>query len=183
VNAEPPSAFQLMKVVSLAQETLQRLREEDGLVLDSAAEVLAALNGEGVDARTILQKSVRAARAANLWGDLQDKLIADLRSRRERAKREEAAWRRTVAAIMETILPADAAGKRQYRDPEFTLSLAPKDGKVVITDEAALPPEMVKEKVVKSPDIDAIEAALARGADVTGAHLDNGSVLLTIRSK
>lgn len=50
--------------------------------------------------------------------------------------------------------------------------------KVVITDEALLPPKYIKEKVSKSPDKTLLKSALKNGSVIQGAYLDNGSITL-----
>lgn len=178
-----PSAWQLQKVVALAQSTIARLRDEDGLVIKTTPDALAALADEGVDAQAVLVRAVRAALDAKALGAAQDQRMADLAARRARSKAEEAAWRTTIAAMMEVILPVDKKGNRSLVDAEFTLTLAAGKPSVIITDDMLIPRRLIEVTTLRKPDKGAIRTALHAGEDVPGACLGNGNSTLTIRSK
>lgn len=94
----------------------------------------------------------------------------------ERARRFDARAARLKGVVMACM---DAMGWRKREWAEATVSLrAPQLG-VLITDEAALPEELVRVKV--EPDKAAIKALLQQGVVVPGAVLANGMPSLIIK--
>jgi Siphovirus Gp157 len=189
-----PSAYQLEKIVSLAQQTVESLRTEHGLVLDDDESLLAALAEENVPVERIITLLVRAALDSKAMGVAADARLFDLRQRRKRFQRAEAAYRKTVQDVLESL------GLTKFSDPEFTLSLGAGQSKVIVTeiDPWRLPDEWVTVETTRTPDkariktaLEArraeINAALERGAGVPpeleGAILSNGSAVLTVRTK
>lgn len=102
--------------------------------------------------------------------------IADLQARQSRIDARVEKKRSVVAAAME------AAGVRKIEEAAFTISLRNNPGKLIVTDEAAIPTEYWREKITRSIDKKSLADALAAGS-VPGADLSNGSVSLTIRTK
>jgi hypothetical protein len=68
---------------------------------------------------------------------------------------------------------------RRLEGPTFTALVKPGQAKVLVTDEASLPPAFVRTKT--EPDKTAIKRELTRGGDVPGALLSNGDDYLEIR--
>jgi hypothetical protein len=73
------------------------------------------------------------------------------------------------------------AGLRRVVLPEATLSIRAGQPRVIITDEAALPPDCVR--VRTEPDKVAIKDRLMRGEPVPGATLSNSESVLSVRTK
>jgi Siphovirus Gp157 len=99
---------------------------------------------------------------------------------RQRLKRMEGAIERKrefVADIMET------AGIKKLRMPQAGVSLTPRPPKVLISDEAALPPMYfaIPDPPAPRPDKRMIAEALKAGATVPGATLSNSRPTITIR--
>jgi hypothetical protein len=189
-----PSAYQLEKIVSLAQQTVESLRTEHGLVLDDDESLLAALADENVPVERIITLLVRAALDSKAMGVAADARLFDLRQRRERFQRAEAAYRKTVQDVLESL------GLKKFVDPEFTLSLGAGQSKVIVTetDPRRLPDEWVTIVTTRTPDKARIKTALEeRRAEINaalehgeeappeleGAILSNGSAVLTVRTK
>lgn len=113
-----------------------------------------------------------------------DKLLAaSLKERigamQERLARLSDREKRKRTIIAETM---ESAGLKKIEAASVTLSIRPSPAAVVITDEAAIPAEFWREKITKSPDKTAIKDALAKG-EVPGAHLSNGGISLSARTK
>lgn len=176
-EVRPVSGYHLQKVIALAQETISRLRSEDGLVIETEAEIATALADEGVQVEDVLRQLVRAALDAKAKGVAADARVADLRARRERFKRQEEAYRATVLAAM------DALGMSKFSDPEFTLSISAGKPKLQIIDDAIIPDRYTEMIMTTSPDKAAIKAALERGEEVPGATMSNGAAVLTVRTR
>jgi hypothetical protein len=185
MSTTAPTAYALQGVVSAAMQTLEMLRTEHGQVIADDAELLASLAEENVPVAHILTLLVRSSQDDKAIGAALDARIADMRQRRERFKRGEEAKRSLIAQVM------DAVGLKSVKEPEFTLSLSAGKPKVIITDEAALPDDMVKIETVRTPDKAAIlKALLGTGQPdvefaevIPGAVLSNGGSVLTVRSK
>ena len=103
------------------------------------------------------------------------KLAAD---KRERAVRfgQRALKRREAALVL-----LQAAGLKKLEQPDFTASVAQGRGKVVITDEAALPDQFFR--VSRAPNKTAVSDALKDGQTVPGALMSNGEPTLTVRTR
>lgn len=172
-----PSAWQLQRVVAMAQATVVSLREDDGLIIETDDEVMTALSEEGVDVADVLRRLVQASLQAKADAAAAKQRITDLQMRRERFVRQEDAYRATVAAVMEAL------NLTSFRDPEFTLSLRAGQPKVLITDAGKIPPQLIEVSVIRTPDKAAIRTALDNGEDVPGASLSNGSTILTVNTK
>lgn len=85
------------------------------------------------------------------------------------------------AEMIRTAIGAamDQAGLRKVEAPLATVSVRKVPPKVLVTEEADLPPSYLKTKV--EPDLKAIGEALKDGTDVPGATLSNGSETISIR--
>lgn len=101
--------------------------------------------------------------------------IDRLESRKGRAERRAETIRAAIEQALITV------GLDTVKTPTKTLSITRRPGKPVIVDEAAIPAEFWTPQPPKL-DRKALGKALAE-QDVPGAHLSNGSVSLTIRSK
>lgn len=99
--------------------------------------------------------------------------IERLSERRKRFDRRADALRSLAYRIMA------AADLTKVTLPEATLSLLRPPPKVVITDEAAIPPAYLRTMV--QPDKIAISKALKSGEPVAGAALSNGEPALSVR--
>ena len=73
------------------------------------------------------------------------------------------------------------AGLRRVVLPEATLSIRAGVPRVIITDEAALPPDCIRTQT--EPDKVAIKERLARGEHVPGAEMSNAEPMLAVRTK
>lgn len=101
--------------------------------------------------------------------------IETLASRKERADRRKDTIRAAIEQAMVLV------GLDTFKSATKTLSITRRKGTAVIVDEAAIPAEFWQPQPPKL-DKKALNEAVAE-RDVPGAHLSNGSVSLTIRSK
>lgn len=172
-----PSNFSVQKAVSLAQMTIAKLRDEDGLVIETDEELSAALADENASLDTILQRLVSAALDAKANKDAADERLGALAARKNRYARHEKAYRDTLLSVMEAV------GQRKFSCVEASLSVSDGKPKVQIIDQTLLPASLVREELSYVPDNALIKAALERGEEINGAVLSNGPPVLTLRSK
>lgn len=171
-----PSAYVLQRVISEAQQALVSLRDDHGVILDGPQDVLDALADEGIDAAGLLRRLGQAALDAKAYAAAAEDRISDLEARRDRFKRQEAKYRELLLMAMMAL------GMNRFPSAEFNLSVSSGRPRVVITDEAALPDDLVTVKVIRTPDKTAIKSALEIG-EVPGAILSNAVPVLTVRAK
>lgn len=101
--------------------------------------------------------------------------LQDLRDRQARFKRRADARKGIVQKALEH------ADIRSLERPAFTVSLRASKPCVNITDETALPDNLVRVK--REPNKPAIAKALQAGKTVLGAHLSNGGQTISVRTK
>lgn len=170
-----------MEVIALAQATLDRLREDDGLVLETEDELRGALADEGVTIDDVLSWLGRAALDARAYKEMIEQRMAALELRHARAEGHHETLRATLFQAMQAL------GLPSFRDAEFNASISSGKTKVFVTDIEALPTHCVHHKVVKTPDLGAIREAIADsaacGKELRGATLSNAQPILTIRTR
>jgi hypothetical protein len=151
-----------------------------------AVRALAAeLQGEDLDIsvesetefKTAVEQVLGAIRDAET---LRDAALARARDIEARA----AAFDRRAERLRDVLLGAMAtAGQRKLVLAEGTLSVCDAAPTAVITDEAALPPELVTSKTTTRPDLREITRRLRVGQEVSGAALRNMPPKLVVRTK
>lgn len=102
-------------------------------------------------------------------------LIREVKERQQRFERRSDALRDMAFKLM------NAADVRKLELAQATLSIRAGQPRVIITDEARLPPDCVRIK--REPDKIAIKEHLARGEHVDGAELSNAEPALAVRIK
>lgn len=107
-----------------------------------------------------------------------DALKAQTEARRERKSRIETRIEARKAAIV-TLM--DCARLTKLMLPEATVSLRTLLPRPKVADEALLPEAFTI--IVRKPDTEAIAVAVAKGENIPGVILTNGSASLTIRRK
>jgi hypothetical protein len=89
---------------------------------------------------------------------------------------------RGVEALRSLVFKIMSAGDLKKAElPEATLSIRNGTPRVIVTDEAVLPPDCIRMTV--SPDKTVIKEKLTAGQSVPGAELSNGEPSLAIRIK
>jgi hypothetical protein len=173
-ETRPPSAFQLERVVSLAMQTLEMLRTEAGLVLDTDDELFAALADENVPVKNIIRLLISSSLDDKAMRIAADQRIADIRQRRERFQRNEQTKRTIALQIMQAIKVT------KFVDAEFTLSVGNGEGqaKVLVIDGAPVPDEFT----TRTPSLTALKAALNLGP-MPCAVFSLPTPTLTVRSR
>lgn len=104
-----------------------------------------------------------------------EKRMADNLARRNRYDRRVEAMRSLAFKLLQQ------AGLKKLELTESTLSIRAGTPRVIITDEAQLPPDCVR--VRTEPDRMAIKERLARGETVAGAEMSNAEPVLSVRVK
>jgi len=143
---------------------------EDGdeqLLLDS-------LEGE-TDFHRFLAAVVRRICEAEACAEGIGDLIREVRERQARFEQRSDAFRGMAFKLM------IAAEVRKVELPQATLSIRVGTPKVIVTDEAALPPDCIRIK--REPDKIALKEHLMRGEQIAGAELSNAEPVLALRIK
>ncbi|MDR3533988.1 MAG: siphovirus Gp157 family protein [Rhodopila sp.] len=167
---DAPSGWKISQALSAWQSARAQL-----LADDPDADVDSILGAEAEDVDLIKSGLLSAAQ----WNATQAKAVAsmieDLDTRRHRFLAREREAKGTLFAVM------TALDERKFVAPHGTVSIRAGTPSLVITDEAAIPPEYLRTTV--TPDKAAILADLKQGVVIEGAMLSNGSPSLAIRSK
>lgn len=172
-----PSAFTLQRVISEAMSALDALRSEQGQVIETEDEILTSLQEEGIDLNTVLDRLIRAALDAKAAAAAATLRMDDLQVRKTRFQRREETCRQTLLAVMQAV------ELRKFATPEASLTITDGRPKVIITDEAQLPPSVIKTVVTRTPDKGAILSALRIGDIIPGAVLGNAPPVLRVLTK
>jgi hypothetical protein len=135
---------------------------------------LGALTEEMADVEAACRALVRHTQDAQDLADAARKRAAEATERARRYEARAARYKGLVLAAM------DAVGWRKREWPEATVSLRAPQAAVVITDETVLPERFIR--VTRTPDKEALRAALKDGEVIDGAALANGSPSLQLRS-
>jgi hypothetical protein len=137
---------------------------------------LSCLEGE-----TELNEIVSALLAQNEddEGDVA-KVKEQINTRRERVTRLESRIEARRNAIVSLL---DCAQLTKLPLPEATVSVRTLQPRPKVVDAAQLPSAFTIEEIVRKPDIEAIEAAMERGASIPGVVMTNGGASLSVRRK
>jgi hypothetical protein len=156
--------------VRIAVEVVERIRMAG--IADDDPDFEALVSSE-CDTLERLRSVVKAMRYAEAMAEGCATHIALIRERQSRFESKAEKLKRIVFwALQELRL-------RRLEGPTFTALVKPGQAKVLITDEAVLPPAFVRTKT--EPDKTAIKRELMRGGDVPGALLSNSENYLEIR--
>jgi len=101
--------------------------------------------------------------------------MSDLKARRERFEQRCNAMRGLAHKVL------DWAGLRKFEVARATFSIRAGVPRVLITDEARLPPDCIRTRT--EPDKLKIKEHLARGEPVPGAELSNSEPVISVRIK
>ncbi len=167
------NSYAIAQTLSAVRATVARLQAENP---DTDADALLALvETEEPDFGAVITALCRAADEAAADRDTVTERIRVLQERSKRHDSRVEAFRALIFAAL------DAAGQTKWKSPEFTVSITPGRPGVVITDPAAIPDDFVR--VRREPDKTAIDAAIASGATVPGAELQNSMPTLRVLTK
>lgn len=144
-------------------------RDDEDVFIDT-------LDGE-TDAIAILDREIAAEQFDRAMVDAIEQQVATLKVRHDRIEARAQA-RRTVQRMI-----LQAMDMRKVERPLATLSLVSGRVSVRITDEAAIPTQLLTVKTVTAPDKAAIKAQIEAGETVPGAELVRGDETLSVRVK
>lgn len=161
---------------------------------DAARDLIQALrnSGEGDDAELVAdtiegETNLREAIGVALeeideWTILHDGLEAKIARDQSRLSIIDKRVERVRAAIERALIASELPLPLQL--PTATITLSKRKPQPIIDDEALIPSRFFTQPEPPAPKLDkkALAAALAEGT-LPGAHLDNGSVSLTVRRK
>ena len=144
---------------------LAELLESEEVTPEEVADTFAAIEdaaGAKIDAiGWLFRNQMRMAEALKA----QEAEFAQMRKRKERA------MERLKGLCLTYLTLTD---KRQAAGDLFTIKRRKNPARVIVSDEAAVPREFIREKVTTSVDKTAIKKALNAGQAVTGAFLEQG---------
>lgn len=155
----------LRRQIEALKAAYPELAEDETLLAD-------VLEGE-TELNDILSFLVRQANETEAISDGLGEYAKALAARRARLERRV----QSIRALMMSAM--DAAGIKKATLPEATLSISAGRPRLVIDDEAMLPPAYVL--TVTQPNKDAIKEALAANLDVPGAHMSNSEPSIRVR--
>lgn len=153
---------------------IARLLLEHPEVSEDAQLLSDSIEGE-TDLHEVLTRLVRQERDAAAFSEAIKAQEEVLAGRRARFVRRQQLARELMLSLME------AGSQQKVMLPEATISITNGRLKTVVTDEAAIPPGYFKVK--RTPDLTRIGEALSSGVNIPGAHLSNGGISLTIRTR
>ena len=161
----------------LETEAARRLRDQLTEIYGDDPELIAGMvEGETGLNRLIDLASKEMLTMKGLATGLSD-VIGIMELRMERYRKKELAIKCAIEAAM-------LAGEiKNMVLPHITLTISKGQRQVVITDEKALPAELMHPPIPPRPDLKAIKAALKAGEIVPGAELGNAIPFLTTRTK
>lgn len=120
---------------------------------------------------------LREARDREALAGAQHAIVERIQARQRRFMEGAVALR---AAALNAMQEAGMARLPPEAMPEATVTVQQGQPKVIVTDEALLPPDMVI--VSRRPSLKAIAAALKAGQTIAGAELGNSAPFITIRT-
>lgn len=153
----------------LREELLRRfpsLAEDEQALLDT-------LDGESDFDRQVLAVLRSADNDAMLAAGIEARLD-ELQARKVRLEERTQNKRAAILHAMQ------AAGRKKVELPDATVSIRATPPSVIITDEAAVPPDYFTPQPPKLPK-SAVKDALQGGKEVPGAMLSNGGASLSVR--
>ena len=170
-----PSAVTIERVMAAWQRTRDGLAADEMLASDEAMVTVEMTTEAELDVDTVLKRIVTAMLFASLRETEAGKQEKAMQARKARYKtRKELLRRELLDILLETK-------RRRFVAPEGTVGTKRIPGSVVITDEELIPDEYVTEKVVRTPNKEALHADLAEGVVIAGAAMSNGGWGLTWR--
>lgn len=155
----------LVRHISVLKSEFPTLADDEDLLKDT-------LEGE-TSFNEIMEKLVFQVREQDMLAEALAARIGMLRERQTRHTTRMNFYRALILKLMTT------AGLDKHKATEGNISVVNSPDKVIITDEAAIPDELMRIK--KEPDKTAIKKALQSGKKVSGASMSNGGITLMIR--
>lgn len=155
---------EMMEVRDLATNTdlppeamIDTLDGIEGMFNDKALKVVQVLNNGDSDVAALKAEAQRLLDRAKVISNGQDRLREYLRMNME------------------------ATEIKKIESPFFTITLIQGRDMAVIDDEKSVPDEYVNVKTVVAPDKRAILAALKKGVDIDGAHIEKSKSSIRIK--
>lgn len=155
---------EMMEVRDLATNTdlppeamIDTLDGIEGMFNDKALKVVQVLNNGDSDVAALKAEAQRLLDRAKVISNGQDRLKEYLRMNME------------------------ATEIKKIESPFFTITLTQGRDMAVIDDEKSVPDEYVNVKTVVAPDKRAILAALKKGVDIDGAHIEKSKSSIRIK--
>lgn len=158
-----------ISLIAAMAEILAPYADDEDLYLDT-------LDGE-TDILDILDSELLAMQSDSALAESIKTMESTLRERRSRIELRAEAHKANLKLIL-----SHAKIKKADR-PLATVSIRPGSLSVSITSEADIPSQLMREKITRSPDKDAIKAQIEAGEVVPGAILARGDDTVSVRTK
>lgn len=175
VPTAPPSPFKMQQAMTILAGLRDTLLAIDPTIADDPRLFADMLEGEGGDAVAVIERVIRASIDADCMAEAAKLRKQDIAERQTRYERRCAALRKVAFDVLEAL------GLPRLEREDFTASVGDRAGKVIITDEKALPKAFTRTTI--EPDKTLIAAELKAGRRVRGAVLSNPERGLTIRTR
>lgn len=172
---KPPSPRQISDAYAVLLQAREKLLAIDPSMPESDPTLFGdMLDGESGDAISALDRLILCAIEAEDLASQAHLRAQEIAERKARYKKRSEALRDTAFQLMAAL------ELRRRETGQFTASVRSTPPKVVITDETALPPAMVRTRT--EPDKLLIAAALKAGGEVPGAAMSNSGETLAVRT-
>jgi Gp157 protein len=171
---KPPSPRQLSDAYAVLLQAKERLQAIDPAITEDERLFGDMLDGESGDAIGALDRLIACAIEAEDFAAQAHVRAQEIAERKARYQKRSVALRETAFQLMQAL------ELRRRETGQFTASVRSTPPKVLITDETALPPALVRTRT--EPDKLLIAAALKSGGEVPGATLSNATESLAIRT-
>lgn len=173
------SPHRLMAAMVTLRDRRAAMLEADPDLADDENDLMDALqtdSREEAKAMEVIYSLCRAALLLRHRADRADDMLKNLKARRDRYEDRYEKLRDLLQDVMTTI------GEKRLVQPDFTVTRKATLPKVIITDEAKLPHQYVRTKVVTTPDKAALRAAMLEdGEIIAGCVMGNAGETLLIR--
>lgn len=157
-----------LALIEAVSAELADFREDDQAFWDS-------LDGE-TDVLDVLDYLIEGTLEDAAMVEAIEARMAEIAARKLRVQERGKARRRAIARILQ------ATGMKKAERPLATISLRAPSARVEV-DEAELPSQLMREKIMRQPDLVAIRAQLDQGETVPGARLVYGDAGIQMRVK
>lgn len=161
----------LYEITAEAKE-LERLAEDHDLSAEDIRDTLEGIHME------FEEKAIQVANFLLNMDPYEQGLDAEIKRLQSKKKALQNRRESVKDYLRENML---ACGISKIECPVFTIRIKPAQPVVIVDDEQALPDEYVSVKTTIAADKNALKKALKEGAEIAGAHLEEGKAPLEIK--
>jgi hypothetical protein len=171
-----PSAWAVEQAMAALLQARERLLAEAPDITEDEKLLLDSIEGEADgDPFAVIDRLVAAAIHAADMAEIAHVRATELAERKARFKRRNEQLR---AILLDMISALDI---KRIERPTYTASIGQGPAKVIVTDDTALPNNLMR--ITRAPNLSAIADALKAGEQIDGATLSNPPMRLTLRTR